>query len=57
LFSVNPFPDTPPAAIRASLYRYRFTTPAERAETGNWWVRQYRGQYMPEVRLRGTDSE
>jgi hypothetical protein len=56
LFSVNPFPDEPPVAIRARVYRYRFTTPDERADTGNWWVRQYRGQYMPEIRLRGRDS-
>src|SRR2546421_1361051 len=26
----NPFPDTPPAFVRARLYRYRFSTPAER---------------------------
>ena len=53
LFSVNPFASEPPIAIRAQLYRYRFTTPAERAATGNWWVREYRGEYMPMVRLRG----
>jgi predicted DCC family thiol-disulfide oxidoreductase YuxK len=52
LFSVNPFPDEPPVAIRAELYRYRFTTPEERAETGNWWIREYRSEYMPMIRLR-----
>jgi hypothetical protein len=56
LFSVNPFPDEPPVAIRARLYRYRFTTPEERAETGNWWVREYRAEYMPAIRLRSQDS-
>lgn len=54
LFSVNPFPDDPPVAIRARMDRYRFTTPEERAETGDWWVREYRGMYMPEVRLSVT---
>ena len=56
LFSVNPFPDEPPVAIRAKLYRYRFTTPSERAETGNWWTRQYLGLYMPVIRLRSRES-
>jgi len=51
LFAVNPFPDEPPQAIRARLYRYRFTTPEERAETGDWWVRDSRGLYLPEVHL------
>lgn len=56
LFSVNPFPDEPPVAIRARLYRYRFTTPEERAATGNWWAREYRGEYLPVIRLRSADS-
>jgi predicted DCC family thiol-disulfide oxidoreductase YuxK len=56
LFSVNPFPDDPPVAIRAELYRYRFTTPDERAETGNWWTRQYRGPYLPVIQLRSRES-
>ena len=56
LFSVNPFPNQPPIAIRARLYRYRFTTPDEREETGNWWVREYRGEYMPRLQLRVGDS-
>jgi hypothetical protein len=25
--------------VRADLYRYRFTTRAERAATGDWWAR------------------
>jgi predicted DCC family thiol-disulfide oxidoreductase YuxK len=52
LFSVNPFPDEPPIAMRAKMYRYRFTTPEERAQSGDWWVREYRGMYLPEVGLR-----
>ena len=43
----NPFPDAPPAAIRATVYMYRFTTPEERAETGDWWTRELRGPYLP----------
>jgi len=51
LFAVNPFPDAPPVAIRARLYRYRFTTPAERAATGHWWAREERGLYLPTAQL------
>lgn len=40
LLSGNPFPDTPPAYLRATLYRYRFTDAKTRAETGAWWTRE-----------------
>jgi hypothetical protein len=49
----NPFPDTPPRFVRASLYRYRFTTRRERAETGQWWWRERVGSFLDPVRLRG----
>jgi hypothetical protein len=38
-----PFGAEPPAAVRAVLYRYRYTTPAERAASGHWWVREPAG--------------
>jgi hypothetical protein len=57
LFSVNPFPEVPPMAMRAELYRYRFTTAQERAESGNWWVREYRGLYLPEVGLATPEGD
>ena len=47
----NPFPDAPPVAVRVLRYRYRFTTPAERRETGAWWVRRRVGEPVPAVRL------
>jgi hypothetical protein len=47
----NPFPDRPPATIRAHLYRYRYTTWSERRQTGGWWVRQPIGEYLPPVAL------
>lgn len=52
LFEVNPFPDTPPRFVRARLWRYRFTTPAERAATGHWWAREPLGSWYPAVSLR-----
>ena len=41
----NPFPDRPPVRIRATLYRYRFTTRAEHRATGAWWHRERVGPY------------
>lgn len=47
LLATNPFPDRPPAHVRAQFYRYRYTTPAMRAETGDVWQREYLGLYWP----------
>jgi len=47
LFERNPFPDRPPRYIRASLYRYHFTTADERAASGDWWTREYLGEFWP----------
>jgi hypothetical protein len=41
----NPFDAEPPRYVRALLYRYRFTTRAERRATGAWWSRQLVGEY------------
>jgi hypothetical protein len=46
LLRSNPFPEGPPRTVRATLYRYRFTTPAERRETRAWWVRVRLREYM-----------
>lgn len=53
----NPFPDTPPARVRARLFRYRYATRTERQATGVWWVREPLGDFMmpvsrSDVRLR-----
>ncbi len=52
LLRSNPFPDAPPRFIRARLYRYRFTTPRERRETGAWWNRTLLGDYVRPLSLR-----
>ena len=44
-------PESRPTAIRAVRYRYRYTTPAERRATGDWWVRSDRREFLPPVRL------
>ena len=52
LLASNPFPDHPPRFVRAIRFDYEFTTPAERAATGNWWKRQETGVHLPPQWLR-----
>jgi hypothetical protein len=49
LFAKDPFPDSPPRYLKATLYDYRFTDFAERARTGAWWKRTEIGSYLPAV--------
>lgn len=49
LLAHNPFPEDPPERVRVTRYRYRFTTPEERAVTGRWWERTRVGLYVPSV--------
>ena len=51
LLRTNPFPDHPPHFVRARLYRYHFTTPQERRQTGAWWTREMLGVWFPPVSL------
>ncbi|WP_423999063.1 lipase maturation factor family protein [Haloarcula salina] len=44
-----PFSDETPTHVRAVRYRYRFTTPEERRETGRWWTRERVGTYVSPV--------
>ncbi|KNB52212.1 lipase maturation factor family protein [Streptomyces caatingaensis] len=48
----NPFPDAPPAHVRARLYLYRFTTWRELRATGAWWHRTLVREYLPPAALR-----
>ena len=48
----DPFGGERPRFVRALLYRYRFTTPAEHRATGAWWHRELIGDYLPPVTLR-----
>lgn len=51
LFADNPFPQQPPQWLRMRLEDYRFSTPAQRAESGNWWVSRPLVTYL-KVRTR-----
>jgi Lipase maturation factor len=46
LLRTNPFPDTPPAHVRATLYRYRFSTARELVSQRAWWQRDRIGEYL-----------
>ena len=52
LLRSNPFPGQPPRYVRARLYRYRFTTRAERRATGAWWSRSLAGDFLRPMSLR-----
>jgi lipase maturation factor len=56
LFAGNPFPRDPPREIRAVLWRYWFTTVAEKRATAMWWRRQFLGLYAPTLE-READGE
>ena len=47
LLGENPFPGAPPRYVRLVYYRYRFSTPTERATGGGWWQRERVG-YLTE---------
>lgn len=52
----NPFPDAPPRFVRAQLYQYRFTTPAELRRDRAWWHRALIGGYVPPMSLPRVTS-
>jgi Lipase maturation factor len=51
----DPFGGRQPTFLRARLFRYRFSTPRERRETGAWWVREPLGPALKTGRL-GPDG-
>lgn len=54
LFAGNPFATRPPRAVRAVLWQYWFSTPAEKLATGAWWRRQRLGLYAPVLVMTGS---
>jgi hypothetical protein len=50
LFRSTPFGDRPPTYVRATTWRYRFTTREERRATGAWWHRERTGELLRPVR-------
>ncbi len=52
LLKKNPFEKDPPRYLRAVVYDYQFTTPAERDRTGAWWKRSVIAYYLPPTPVR-----
>jgi predicted DCC family thiol-disulfide oxidoreductase YuxK len=51
LLEKNPFPEAPPKYIRAVLYQYHFNDAATKKKTGEWWRRDFAGDYLPAISL------
>jgi hypothetical protein len=51
LLRTNPFPDTPPTYVRATLYRYRFSTAHELRSEHVWWQRERVSEYLAPIAL------
>jgi hypothetical protein len=56
LLGHDPFPDRPPAHVRARLFRYRFTSWRELRATGAWWERTYVDDFVRPVSLRAASA-
>jgi hypothetical protein len=54
LFERNPFPNSPPKYVRATLYDYRFTHRGD--DPAAWWKREERGLYCPPISLRASEE-
>lgn len=52
----DPFDGRRPRFVRARLYRYRFTTPEERARTGDRWHRHPIDEYLRPIGLRSAST-
>jgi hypothetical protein len=46
LLRTNPFPETPPVHVRATLYRYRYSTARLLRSQQIWWQRERLGEYL-----------
>jgi hypothetical protein len=59
LFGRNPFPGRPPTMIRMSIYRLSFTDFDRYRASGEFWRKEYRGDYLPMmvVNQRGEIQE
>ncbi|HWP94943.1 MAG TPA: lipase maturation factor family protein [Gammaproteobacteria bacterium] len=54
LLAQDPFAGAPPRYVRADLYEYWFSDAETRRLTGQWWVRERVGVYLPRISLRQT---
>lgn len=52
LLEYNPFPTQPPKFIRAIVYEYKFNTIDGFNQSGEIWIREPKGLYLPPLSLR-----
>ena len=52
LLEYNPFPAQPPKFIRAIVYEYKFNTLDSFNQSGEVWIREPKGLYLPPLSLR-----
>jgi len=58
LLDHNPFAgQQAPRFIRVDAYRYTFTTPQQREQTGNWWNRESLGPFLPMPGVMRTERD
>jgi lipase maturation factor 1 len=57
LLAQNPFPNAPPHFIRAQVYEYHFSNFQEHRAHGEWWVREYKGEYLPPISMSDIQSQ
>jgi len=55
LFAANPFSAAAPTRVRTVLYQYWFTDMQTKRSTGNWWRRDFVGDYAPTLE-RSSDG-
>jgi hypothetical protein len=55
LLARNPFPNAPPKFLRAQVYEYHFTDFPTRRKTGQWWRREFKGDYIPVISLQKNE--
>jgi len=56
LFAGDPFAGKPPKYVRAVLWQYWFSDPAEKRTQGVWWRRELLGAYAPTL-TRESDGQ
>jgi hypothetical protein len=56
LLADNPFKDEAPRYLRVDAYEYHFSDAKTRADTGQWWQREYLGPFTPLPWLQRDDE-
>lgn len=51
----NPFPGKPPRHLRVQMYLYTYSDAKLKKETGQWWVREYVGQFSPTFSIKNGE--